>query len=334
MSEMNQPVTWLMPVKNGMPYLRLTLESIANQTYKNHSILVWENGSTDGTLEELRRWIPARIPGTIVNGQPLPMGASLAALVRAAQTELCARADADDIHLPTRLEKQVAHMLAQPEVAALGTQAVLIDPQGRPMNASWSCPLEDAETRWRTRWISGFIHPAVLFRRSAVLRAGNYKDVKSEDCELWIRLCPHGEMYSLPDVLIHYRRHDASESGGYANFLEGQLRSARNAVADLFPPLGAEEALDVWRATHPEYVDRPGAVHLLRLRQLSRAAILLARQCGKPDDYFKNTPTFRTQSYWLRRKLLQRLGISRLLDVRRAFRPRAAESKPAVAKAS
>ncbi len=332
---MNDPVTWLMPVKNGMPYLRLTLESIANQTYQNHTILVWENGSTDGTLEELRRWIPSRIPGTIIRGRQLPMGASLAALVEAAKTELCARADADDIHLPDRLEKQVAHVLAHPGIAALGAQAVLVDPQGKPMVGSWSSPLEDAEARWRTRWQSPVIHPAVLFRRSAVLRAGNYKDVKSEDCELWIRLCPFGEIYSLPDVLIHYRRHDASESGGYADYFEGQLRSARNAADHLFPPLPAEQALALWRVTHPEYVDTQGEpIHLRQVRQFSGAATSLARLCGKPDDYFKNTPTFRIQSYWLRRKLLQRLGLSKLLDARRAYRPREDDTNRAFPKAS
>lgn len=321
---MNEPVTWLMPVKNGMPYLPLTLESIASQTYRNHSLIVWDNGSTDGTLEELRRWIPARIPGTIIAGQPLSMGKSLAALVRAAQTELCARADADDIHLPYRLEKQVAHMLAHPEVAALGSQAVLIDSQGRPTGGSWSCPLHDAEVRWLTRWQSGLIHPAVLFRRSAVLRAGNYKDMKSEDCELWIRLCPFGEIYSLPDVLIHYRRHEASESGAYTDFFPGQLRAARAAAAHLFPPLPSEQALALWLGTHPQKMQQLGPVDLRHLGQLTRAAKRLARQCGKPDDYFQNTPTFDHQAYWLRRKLLKRFGVSKLADGWRHLRARVA----------
>jgi glycosyltransferase involved in cell wall biosynthesis len=328
---MTEPVTWLMPVKNGMPYLPLTLESIANQTYRDHSIIVWDNGSTDGTIEELRRWIPARIPGKIITDQPLSMGNSLAALVQSAQTELCARADADDIHSSTRLEKQVAHMLAHPKVVALGSQAVLIDSHGRPRRGSWSCPLHDAEVRWLTRWQSGLIHPAVLFRRSAVLRAGNYKDMKSEDCELWIRLCPFGEIYSLPDVLIHYRRHDASESGGYTDFFPGQLRAASSAAAYLFPPVPAEEALALWLATHPGKIQQPGPVDLRRLSQLSRAAKRLARQCGKSDDYFQNTPTFDHQAYWLRRKLLQRFGVSKLADRWRHLRARVRGTEPAAA---
>lgn len=92
------------------------------------------------------------------------------------------------------------------------------------------------DVRWLTRWQSGLIHPAVLFRKSAVLQASNYADVESEDCELWIRLCPFGEIYSLPEVLLFYRRHVGGVSGAYTDFFAGQLRSARNAAAHLLPP--------------------------------------------------------------------------------------------------
>src|SRR5438552_5677499 len=106
----NERVTWLMPVKNGMPYLSETLASIEAQTYRDWEILVWDNGSTDGTLDELRRWIPSRLPGRIIDNRPLSLGNSLAALVEAAGTELCARIDADDVNYPERLERQVAFL--------------------------------------------------------------------------------------------------------------------------------------------------------------------------------------------------------------------------------
>lgn len=105
-------VTWLMSVRNGMPYVSETLASIAAQTYANHKILVWDDCSTDGTLEVLRKWVPDCIPGHIFAGHSLRLGPSLAFLVEQADTELCARIDADDISLPDRLEKQVAFLAA------------------------------------------------------------------------------------------------------------------------------------------------------------------------------------------------------------------------------
>ncbi len=319
---MSEPVTWLMPVKNGMPYLPLTLEAIANQTYKNQTIIAWDNGSSDGTVKELRRWIPGRLPGVVISHQPMPLGSSLAVMVNLAATELCARIDADDISMPTRLERQVAHILTHRDVVALGSQATLIDAEGKPTGGSWDCPSSDAEVRWLTRWQSGLIHPAVLFRKSAVLRAGNYADVESEDCELWIRLCPFGEIYSLPEVLLFYRRHAGSISGTYTDFFAGQLRSARNAAAHLFPPLNPKQALELWRLAHPRQVEQTGPVTLRHMLHFSRAAMLLARTCGKPDDYFKKTPTYQAQAYWLRRKFLQRCGLLKVADARHYLRAR------------
>ena len=54
----NPPVTWLIPIKNGMPYLTECLDSIYKQTYSNHKILAWVNYCDDDTIAELKKWIP------------------------------------------------------------------------------------------------------------------------------------------------------------------------------------------------------------------------------------------------------------------------------------
>jgi glycosyltransferase involved in cell wall biosynthesis len=87
---MDKRVNWLIPVRNGMPYLPETLTSIENQTYQGWGVLVWDDGSTDGTMEELKKWIPHRLPGQIMSGAPLGVGGALAKLVEASQTEYCA----------------------------------------------------------------------------------------------------------------------------------------------------------------------------------------------------------------------------------------------------
>ena len=137
---MEDRVTWLIPVLNGMPYLPETLASIEAQTYKNWEVLVWDNGSTDGTLEELAKWIPDRLPGKIFTGEPHGVGGSLKRLVEECQTEFCARIDADDINFPERLEKQVAFLQAHPEVAILGSQMKYIDGNGNIQKPLYHVP--------------------------------------------------------------------------------------------------------------------------------------------------------------------------------------------------
>ncbi len=208
-------VTWLLPVRNGMPYLTATLESIESQTYTNWEILAWDNGSTDGTAGELRAWIPSRLPGTVVTGQPLGLGECLAEMVRRCATEFCARIDADDINVPDRLERQVAFLVAHPEIAAVGGQINRLDDEGLKHSRIARRPTDHQDIVTYMLRGPGMAHPTVLFRRSAVLEAGNYRNVgpvNVEDYDLWLRLAVHHRLANLPVSLLFYRIHKQSAS--------------------------------------------------------------------------------------------------------------------------
>ena len=94
---MKRTVTWLLPVLNAMPHLREALRSIEDQTDTDAEILAWDNGSSDGSVEELQAWIPSRIPGRVVTGRPPSVGGSLRDMMLAVDTPLCARMDGDDV---------------------------------------------------------------------------------------------------------------------------------------------------------------------------------------------------------------------------------------------
>lgn len=200
-------VTWLLPVKNGMPYLPETLESIAAQTCNDYEVLAWDNGSTDGTVEELKSWIPSRLPGRIVADRPAGLGASLAIMVETADTEFCARIDADDVNFPSRLEVQLAFLRNHPDIAAVGSQVIRIDETGREYGQYHVLPSkhDDIVQRMLHAWVMW--HPSVLFRRQAVLDAGNYRnwDPLIEDYDLWMRLAVNHKLANIDACLVKYR---------------------------------------------------------------------------------------------------------------------------------
>ena len=302
-------VTWLMPVKNGMPFLEATLESIRAQTYRNYELLVWDNGSTDGTRELLESWIPERLPGTVIASAPLMLSASRAELVRRARTELCACIDADDISLPQRLEKQVAAMTADPTLVAIGCSPRFIDEDDRTLPA-WYYPLDDAEIRWRTIWQCSFNHSSVMFQRESVLRAGNYREdlATGEDTDLWQRLSRVGPMQNSPEQLTCYRRHRNSTTA-VANFYD--IEHARRNAAWLFPGLPAGKAVQLWQASHPVYpTDR--APSLADFVGLKRVAIRLARTLGLADRAFVRTEYFQLQRRLMAKNMLRSVARSAL----------------------
>ena len=214
---MSEQVTWLLPVKNGMPYLPETLASIEAQTYKNWEVLAWDNGSTDGTVEELKKWIPSRLPGRVVTDSPLPLGECLAEMVRQANTEFCARIDADDINFPERLEKQVDFLLKNSDIAVLGSQINCIDQNGKKHHLRMEYPLVHDDIVHYMLRTCAMSHPTVLFRRSAILAVGNYRDVFvdgnryfCEDYDLWLRVATRFKLNNLDLTLLNYRVHDRS----------------------------------------------------------------------------------------------------------------------------
>lgn len=210
-------ITWLLPVKNGMPYLPETLASIEAQTYKNWEILAWDNGSTDDTVEELNKWIPSRLSGRLVTDQPMSVGGSRAAMINRCKTEFCALVDADDINLPERLEKQLTFLHTAPEVAVLGCQMYIIDANGNLSDQIYDVPLNHSDILHGMLTQNTIAQPSVLLRRSAILQVGNYRDfylrwnrVNIEDYDLWLRVSQQFNLANLDIPLVKYRVHQNS----------------------------------------------------------------------------------------------------------------------------
>lgn len=307
-----------MPVRNGMPYLPVTLRSIAEQTYSNHSIIVWDNGSTDGTLEVLEQWIPSKIPGIVIKDRPLSLGLSMAALVEHATTELCAVIHGDDINLPTRLEQQAAFMQANPSAGVVGGQIEIIDDDGAVVKTEgWKYRTDDANLRWLTRWQAQLCHPAVMLRKSAVLAAGNYRDRQPvEDSDLWIRLATVAEFGNLPDKVLRYRRSKTSSTGTIVDYLPLDRKAAEETWQWLFPGVtDRNRAFELWEAAHPDCLQSPSKFR--HIHELKKAAVTLAHKASKPADYFTSTDIFRIQQDALKKRFYKRFGLMPLVELRR-----------------
>lgn len=264
---MSPRVTWLLPIKNGMPYLPQTLASIEAQTYPNWEVLAWDNGSTDETVAVLHEWIPSRLPGRIVTGQPMGLGASLGEMVKLCDTEFCARIDADDINMPERLERQVAFLCAHPDVAVVGSQMDLIDGQGHCRGQAGALPRRHSEIVHFNLHGNGIAHPTVLFRRSAVLEAGNYRDVgpiNVEDYDLWLRMSARHQLANLDVALLYYRIHDKSVT---------QIAIAQNKLIDAMDARFYEQALPIYGCSEDE-------ARMLRERRHPQAIQVIRRIAG------------------------------------------------------
>ena len=204
-------ITVIIPILNAMPYLTEALASLEAQTFRDFEVCLWDNGSTDGSVEEARRWIPSRLPGRVVTGRPLPLHKCLASMVEEAQTEFVARMDGDDVSLTIRFEKQIECFLGNKALGIVGGQCPLMDQGGKLLGVSHPGPLghEDIVTLMMVR--SALTHPALMFRRDAILDAGNYRHPKPvEDLDLFLRMAQICKFQNLSEPILHYRIHPTS----------------------------------------------------------------------------------------------------------------------------
>src|SRR5580698_539934 len=115
----NKPkVTVLMAVFNGEKYLKESITSILTQTFTDFEFLIVNDGSTDKSVEIINEFKDNRIR-LVNNSLNAGVAKALNKSFALIQGDYVARMDCDDICLPERLEKEVAILNNNPEIAVV-----------------------------------------------------------------------------------------------------------------------------------------------------------------------------------------------------------------------
>lgn len=205
-------ITVLMAVYNGELYLRDTIDSILNQTFRDFEFLIINDGSTDSTKEIILSYSDPRI--TFVNNEVnLGLPKSLNNGLRIAQGEVIARQDADDVSEPDRLEKQLSFLERNPEIVLIGTWYKEIDESGNFIK-DVALPCDTNEIRWDMLFYTPLMH--TMFRKESMLSGAGLYDESyryAEDWELFSRAAANGvPVANVGEYLVSYRIHSRSLS--------------------------------------------------------------------------------------------------------------------------
>ena len=92
-------VTVAMPVRNCEKTIAAAVRSVLNQTFQDWEMLVVDDGSSDGTVAEVRRFEDKRIM-LHLDGQSKGLPARLNEAIGVASGEYFARMDGDDVCYP------------------------------------------------------------------------------------------------------------------------------------------------------------------------------------------------------------------------------------------
>jgi glycosyltransferase involved in cell wall biosynthesis len=206
----NPTVSVIIPCFNVAKTIERAIRSIRAQDYQPIELILVDDGSSDGTIEILQeladdttRIIPLGARGGASNARN--------AGIRASTGEFIAFLDADDEWLPSKLTKQMARLLAEPDLSFIACDSRFIDVTGVHHERLYEgCVAVEGREAWRALLVRNYIAtPAVVVRRSALERVGPF-DTRlpvAEDQDLWIRLAIDGSLGFIhePLLIVHDR---------------------------------------------------------------------------------------------------------------------------------
>jgi glycosyltransferase involved in cell wall biosynthesis len=232
------PIAVLIPSRNAAATIGETLESLAAQSHPAFEVLIVDDASSDGTLDVVNRFgsrLDLRVLRLAENAGVA--GALNQGLAQIGNRYVC-RLDADDIALPTRLEKQLAYLESHPDIDVCSTWMEVFYPplDGRASHVLVK-PEADASIKTALIQYCALSHPACMLRRSFFDDVGVF-DTRldfAEDYDLWCRGALLGKRYAnLQQVLTRYRQH-ANQVGQQRRQLqyERDLQVKRKYIAAL-----------------------------------------------------------------------------------------------------
>ena len=243
--------SWLLPVRDGRPWLAGCLASVLPECGPADEVLVVDDGSSDAP-EEL---LPPDPRVRLLRQPPLGIAEALEHGRAEARGAWLARIDVDDEVLPGRLDAQLATLRQRPGLAALGGRAELVGsgdfaggpPAGMRRYVAWVNGLEDLHRALLVE--SPLFHPAVTLRAAAVAEVGGWRSGDlPEDYDLWLRLRAAGwELDALPRAVVRIRDRPGRLTRSDARYRRAAFRALKEdyVVEQLLP---GRERVVIWGA--------------------------------------------------------------------------------------
>lgn len=202
----------LMSVYKGekQEYLSVALDSIINQTLPPSEIVIVEDGELNNELYIRLDEYSSKYP-SLIKRLPFPqnrgLGISLKDGVNACKYDYIARMDTDDIAMPNRFEKQFQYLKENEDISLLGSWITEFSDNPQCPDTLTKLPTEHEDIVKFAKRRNPFRHMSVVFKKSAVVKSGNYRDfLWFEDYDLWIRMIQSGyRVANLPEVLVNVR---------------------------------------------------------------------------------------------------------------------------------
>lgn len=205
-------ISLVMTVYNRQKFVAAAIESVLTQTYKDFELLVWDDGSSDQSLEIVQSYSQTDPRVKVFAGRHQGRTRSLQAAHAATQGMYVGWVDSDDLLAATALERTAQELDAHPDVGMVYTNYQVMDENGTVTGLGSRCQIPFSKEQLLLDFMTFHFR---LIRQSTFIQAGGIDPYfpAAIDYDLCLRLSEVTQIQHLEQSLYFYRSHPYSISG-------------------------------------------------------------------------------------------------------------------------
>ena len=195
-----ETVSVIMPCFNDGAYIKESIESVLNQTYKEIEIIIIDDGSDDPNTIEIINGIKNPRIKVLHSKRLRPSGARNYG-IQEATGKYILPVDSDDKIDYTYVEKAVNILKQNPNIGVVYCYGDLFGEQ----KGRWQLP----DYSFKTMLLDNVVFVTAMFYKKDWESVGGFNTKMKagmEDYDFWLSLLEIGrEIYQIPEILFHYR---------------------------------------------------------------------------------------------------------------------------------
>jgi filamentous hemagglutinin family protein len=203
---MTTPISIVITTYNRERYLSATIESILAQTRCDFELLIWDDGSTDRSVEIANAYAKSDRRVRVVAAEHQGRTPSLKAAIAETTGTYIGLVDSDDLLAPTALEETAAVLDAKSGVGLVYTDYIDIDKNGNVMGYGKRCHIPYSKERLLLDFMTFHFR---LMRREVFERVGGFDEscLYAQDYDLCLKLSEVTQVRHINKPLYYYRSH-------------------------------------------------------------------------------------------------------------------------------
>lgn len=210
MTNQNAKISVIIPSYNKSKFIAQTLNSIVNQNYPNLEVIIQDGGSTDGTVEIIKRFVRKN---TNVRWESKKDKGQLDAINKGfakSTGEILTYINADDSYVKNAFKNIAKSFYEHPEAVWFAGRGVVIDSKGHEIAKliTWyKNMLLNLNSRFLLLTTNYLMQPSVFITRDAYKKFGPFSGTAEfiTEYDTWLKLSRIGMPFVVNETLSKFR---------------------------------------------------------------------------------------------------------------------------------